>query len=375
MLSKQPKVALVHDDFIQKGGAESLFATIAIIWPEAPIYTSLVNWKKIPKSIEKKRVKTSFLQKIPFAIKLYKGFLPLFPFAFESFNFSKYDIVISSTTRFAKGIVTGPNTVHVCYINSTPRFLWDKKATNQYLPEWLMFLATPVTNQLKKWDKAASSRVDFYIANSHNVQHNIKRIYGHESEVIYPFADLDYFKLPKVHNWELKSKDYYLIVARLVKWKRVDIAIKAALTLNANLIIVGTGPDEKRLKKLAGGNPKIEFIGRVNRKRLRELYQNAQALIMTQKEDFGISAVEAQACGTPVIAYKHGGQAEIIIDKESGVFFEKQTRDSLQDAILAHSKVKWTRPKIRKNSLRFSREVFVSKIKKQVESVYASTRQ
>jgi len=241
------RIALIHDDFIQRGGAENLFATIAAIWPEAPIYTSIVDWSKLPKAIARDRVRPSFLQKLPFAASLYKTLLPLFPLAFESFNLNDFDLVISSTTRFTKGIVTKPKTVHICYINSLPRFLWSEEAKREYLPVFLRIFFTPLFKWLKKWDKIASTRVDFYIANSQNVAKKVKEHYGIESEFIYPAVDTDFCTLPK----SKRSNDFFLIVARLVRWKKVEIAIKAALNLSINLKIVGMGPDEKRLKTLA----------------------------------------------------------------------------------------------------------------------------
>ena len=365
------KIALVHDDFTQFGGAESLFATIAQIYKDAPIYTSLVSWQKFPQSIKRERVKTSFMQKIPFAQNFFKALLPLYPLAFESFDLSKYDIVISSTTRFSKSIITKPQTTHICYINSTPRFLTNQKVRTQYLPPFLIFLFGPMFDWLKRWDRAAASRVDRFVANSTNIQNQVKKNYQKDSIVIYPFADIDYFKIPTIHNWELKSKNYMLVVSRLVKWKKIDIAINAAASMRKNLIIVGDGPDRSRLEKLAEKYKGIEFVGKVDRDKLRDLYQNSQGLIVTQQEDFGIAMVEAQACGVPVIAYAKGGQAEIVIDGKTGVLFTKQTKEAARDAILGCSKVKWNSQTIRKNALKFSKRAFVKELKKAVQT-YAS---
>ena len=231
------KVALVHDDFTQLGGAESLFATIASLWPKAPIYTSLVNWHKLPKSIDPKRVKTSWLQKMPLASKFYKLLLPLYPLAFESFNFDDFDVIVSSTTRFAKAIITKPNTVHICYINSLPRFLYSEQVQTDYLPKILRIILTPLFQWLKRWEKVSASRADFYIANSENVKDDIRKHYQRESALIYPFADINFFKLAKIHNWKLKTQNYFLVVSRLVRWKKIDIAIKACVKLNKKLII------------------------------------------------------------------------------------------------------------------------------------------
>ena len=361
------RIVLVHDDFTQLGGAESLFATIASIWPQAPIYTSLVNWEKIPKSIDRKRVRVSWMQKIPFASKFYKLLLPLYPLAFESFIFDNFDIVLSSTTRFAKSIITKPETIHICYINSTPRFLWDSDIKKEYLPKVARIIFNPILLWLKRWDKISSSRVDYYIANSQNVKKSIERRYGLKSLVIYPFADLGFYNPPKIHNWKLKKLNYFLIVTRLVKWKKIDIAIKVAASLKFELLIVGDGPDRSRLQKLAKKlDANVKFLGKILPEELRDLYRNSQVLIVTQQEDFGIASVEAQACGLPVIAYSRGGQGEIIKDKSTGVFFTKQSEGSLQDAILVASRLKWSVSACRKNSLKFSQAEFVNQIKKQV---------
>ncbi|MDP2632450.1 MAG: glycosyltransferase, partial [Candidatus Curtissbacteria bacterium] len=351
------------------GGAESLFATIAEIFPKAPIFTSLVDWSKLPKSIDPKRVKTSFLQKIPFSKNLYKLLLPFYPLAFETFDFSSYDVVLSSTTRFAKSIITKPNTTHICYTNSTPRFLWEEKAQKEYLPFLYIILFKPALLWLKRWDRVSSSRVDVFIANSQNVARRVKKYYDAEAKVIYPFANLDFFKPAQVHNWELKSKNYLLVVSRLVKWKKIETAIRAAQNTKSNLKIVGDGPDKGRLQKLAQGQQNIEFLEKVDTNTLRDLYQNCHALVVTQEEDFGIATVEAQACGAPVIAYKRGGQSEIVQDGKTGILYKEQSPGSLSDAITASSEVKWEISACRKNSLRFSKATFVKELKKACQNI------
>lgn len=358
------KIALLHDDFVQEGGAESLFATIASIWPNAPIYTSLVDWDKLPESVSRERIITSFVQKIPFALKFHKLLLPFYPFAFESFNLDDFDLVISSTTRFAKSATTKLQTVHICYANNIPRFLWDDKTKKKYLPRVLIKIFKPYFSWLRRWDRAASKRVDYYIANSQNVQRRIKDNYDISSQIIYPFADLDFYTIPKVHNWQLKSKNYFLIVTRLVRWKNVELAIDALKNSIGHLIIVGDGPDKKRLKEIAkNGRVNVQFEGRVTKSRLKVLCQNAKALIVTQEEDFGISLVEAQACGIPVIAYGKGGQKEIVIEGKTGLFFENQSAQSLKDAIKYSSRLKWSRAACRENALRFSKDNFVLNLK------------
>lgn len=361
------KVVLVHDDFIQKGGAEKLFEAIAEIYPGAPIYTSLVDkqdkqgWSLLSlcaRTSLEDRIRTSFIQKIPFAKNLYKVLLPLYPLAFESFNFDKYDVVISSTTRFAKAVITKPETIHICYINSVPRFLWDDQIQKQYLSYILRLILKPYFDWLRRWDLAASSRPDFYIANSQNVAGSVKKIYGCESQVIYPFVDTDYFVPAKE-----KSQDYFLIVTRLVKWKKIEIAIQAVKESNQKLIIVGDGPDKKRLEKIAKRIPNIFFTGKISNSQLKLYYQFAKALIVTQEEDFGISVAEAQSCGIPVIAYQKGGQKEIVMDNKTGIFFREQTVKSLKRALKRFSRVKWDKSACRKNSLRYKKERFVNEFK------------
>ena len=362
------KIALVHDDFCQLGGAESLFAAIASIWPSAPVFTSLVDWDKLPESVSRERVITSFIQKIPFASKFYKLLLPFYPLTFESFNFDGFDLVISSTTRFAKSAITKPGTVHICYANNVPRFLLDDKMQKKYLPKFLIKVFKPYLSWLKRWDKACASRVDYYVANSQNVKRRIENHYNRSSFVIYPYADLDYYVVPKVHNWELKSKNYFLIVTRLVGWKKIEIAIRAVAELGSHLIIAGDGSDKSRLRQIAKRKKaNVKFEGRVAKERLKVLYQNAKALLVTQEEDFGISIVEAQASGIPVIAYKKGGQAEIVVGQKTGLFFEEQSDESLKDAIEYSSRIKWSETACRKNALRFSKENFVRDLKTYIE--------
>ena len=362
------KLALVHDDFVQEGGAENLFATISSIWPKAPVYTSFVDWDKLPESLSRDRIRTSFIQKIPFSAKFYKLLLPLYPLAFESFNFDDFDIVISSTTRFAKSAITKPQTVHICYANNIPRFLWDLEVRKNYLPQFVISILNPYFSWLKRWDKTASSRVDFYIANSQNVQRRIYDNYSVSSRIIYPCADLNFYTIAKVHNWELKSKNYFLIATRLVRWKKIEIAVETIAELGSHLIIAGDGPDKTRLRQIAKRKKaNVKFEGRVAKERLKVLYQNAKALLVTQEEDFGISIVEAQASGIPVIAYKKGGQAEIVIGKITGLFFEEQTIESLKDAIEYSSRIKWSETACRKNALRFSKESFARDLKAYIE--------
>lgn len=383
------RIALIHDDFMQSGGAESLFATIAAMYPNAPIISSLVNWDKLPTSISGSRVRPSFMQKIPLSKNFFKAVLPFYPIAFESFNFDEFDLVISSTTRFAKAIITKPKTVHICYVNSLPRFLWNQDRLKKYLPLWLKIITTPLMNWLRRWDIASSARVDYFIANSKNVQKKIKHVYNRDSKVVYPAVDTSFFVPKTPNNLIAQPPNYYLIVSRLVQWKKIDVAIEACQQSGVKLIIVGEGPDKGRLKQILNqvqndkmrSSPKgqtlkgrIEFSDNTNREELRSLYQNAKALIVTQDEDFGIASVEAQACGTPVIGFKKGGTAEIVVDKKTGVLFAEQSVLSLKDAILTSSRLKYEKAVIRKNALRFTKKIFEEKLKQTIENYVNSAQ-
>lgn len=359
------KVCLVHDDLVQLGGAERLFEEVSKIFPDAPIYTSLVNFEKLPKSINPNRIRASFMQKIPFATKFYKALLPFYPLAFESLNFDEFDLVISSTTRFANSIITKPKTLHICYMNSVPRFLYEDDKKNDYLHAAIHLLISPYMKWLNKWDKATASRVDIYIANSKNVQSKIKKFYSRDATVICPPVDTQFFKPDELKTQRSINQNYYLVVSRLAKWKRIDVAINA-IGDSERLIIVGSGPDKSRLIKIAKGK-KIEFKESISRAELKALYKDAKAFIVTQDEDFGIATAEAQACGTSAIAYRAGGSQEIIIEGKTGIFYNSQNPDSLKDAIKAHSKLKWGVVSCRNNALRFSKSAFKKSFKQAID--------
>lgn len=351
------KIALVHDDLVQYGGAERVLAGLSEIFPDAPIYTSLFdkNNPDLVRQFKGKKVSTSFLQKIPGWKVLYKILLPLYPLAFEQFDFSGFDLVISQSTRFAKGIITKPGTIHVNYCHTPPRFLWDDDLQIK-LPE-------PLLSYFRRYDKIAAFRVDYFIAGSGNARERIREVYGVDCPVVYPFVDIDRFA-----NLESFNGGYFVVIARLNQYKRVDLAIEACAKLKLPLKIIGAGPKLGALKHLAdslGG--KIEFLGRLPDELTGEVLAGAKALIICAKEDFGITSLEAQALGKPVIAFARGGALETVIPQRTGFLFKQQSAESLVD-VLQEAPLSQIDPKVCiSNARKFSKKHFTQNFRKQVD--------
>ena len=437
------KIALVHDDLIQHGGAERVFVALAERFSQADIFTSMVskswkleirNWKlaeekspNSPKSDSKTaslpncptaELTTSFMQRFPFKKQLYRYYFPLYSLAFESFDFSNYDAVLSSSTRFAHGIITKPETTHICYMHSPGRMWWEPQGyfsggtgpgstavETRLIASLRLGTISPFLSWLRAWDYAAAQRVDYFIANSKSVQAKIKKYYNREAEVIYPFVDLERFPgnisslrhsdpAPEgaggriserffagaqddkggIQNdgnygtsYQLPVTDYYLVVSRLTPWKRIDMVIEACNQLQLPLVVIGEGPDRKRLQKLAG--PRVEFRGRLSGEDVVQCYQSAKVLVFPQREDFGITPLEAMACGKPVLAYKAGGALETVLPGETGEFFYPQTVEALAKA-LSSFKPEWYDPAAcRKQAERFGRERFEKSIQQFVSGV------
>lgn len=371
------KVALVYDRVNKWGGAERVLLTLHKMLPRAPLYTSVYNAKTAEWASVFPKVHTSFLQKIPFLRTRHELLAPLMPLAFESFNFGEFDLVISVTSESAKGIITKPGTKHICYMLTPTRYLWS--GHNEYFKgRTLKGVVGPIIKYLRYWDKVAAQRPDVIVAISSEVQKRIRKYYARESELIYPPVELSQFgkvlskinikKSPHINSTSLhrdvennaheqdKGDSYYLVVSRLVTYKRVDLVIKTFNKFNNKLVVVGTGREEKRLKKMAGKN--IIFTGHLTDKELLNYYINAKALIFPQVEDFGLVAVEAQAAGTPVIAYKAGGAQDTVVEKKTGVFFKSQTKESLAKAIKRFEKLKFSKSDLTKNAERFSKDRF-----------------
>jgi len=358
------KVALVYDRVNKWGGAERVLLALHRIFPDAPLFTSVYNsetadWAKVFE------IHTSFLQDFPFAKSSHEWYAPLMPLAFESFSFDGYDLVISVTSEAAKGIFTKPTTKHLCICLTPTRYLWS--GYTEYIPDaFLRFLFTPLVWYLQVWDKIAAQRPDALIAISREVKERIRKYYGRESEVIYPPITLK----GKAQNEKRKTKnEYFLVVSRLsrfTKYKRVDLAIAAANQLKIPLKIVGDG-DIAYFKKNAG--PTIQFLGKVSDEELMKEYAQCKALIFPGVEDFGLAMVEAQAAGKPVIAYKEGGALEIIREGKTGVFFDKQTVESLVDTLKNFHQDEYNSNTCRENALKFSFSYFEKSLKKYIQHI------
>ena len=370
------RVALVHDYLNQYGGAERVLEALMEIFPHAPIYTLIydpasLSKKKRINPFANKKIYTSFLQKIPLAKSHHRMFPLLMPIAIEQFDLSDYDLVLSDSASFAKGVIVKPDALHICYCHTPPRYAWDD--SHKYIEEFnlpgIIKKAVPLfMNYIRLWDREASLRVDKFICNSKFVAKRIKKYYNQEAKVIYPPVDTKMFKKAKSGSAFLNSENYFLIVGRLLTYKRFDIAIKAFNKLGKILKIAGDGPERKKLEKMAKGN--IQFLGEVFDNQLKNYYQNCQALIFPQEEDFGIVAIEAMACGKPVIAYKGGGAIKSVKEEKTGIFFNEQTVDSLVGAVKNFQSEMFDSQKIRRHALKFSKEKFKKQIKDFVEKSY-----
>ena len=367
------KVALLHDYLVQYGGAERVLEALMEIYPKAPIYTLLYNPKALApefvKKLNQRQVITSSLQKFPFAKKHHRAYPLFMPYMIEQFDFNNYDIVLSDTTGFAKGIITQPQTLHICYCHTPLRYAWDD--SQRYIKEYphAFFLKPFIrwgVHYLRIWDRQAVGRVDYFITNSEFVKNRIQKYYRRDAKVIYPPVETKKLTIANQH------KNYYLLVNRLLPYKKTDIVIKAFNELGLPLIIVGKGPEEKGLKKIAQKN--IKFLGSIYGDALKNLYSQTKAFIFPQEEDFGIAPVEVMASGRPVIAYNGGGAKETVIENVNGTFFNEQTPEALIDAIKRFKKMEFSCQKIRKSVLKFDQSIFKTQIKKFVENSYRNSK-
>lgn len=327
------RIALVHDYLSQDGGAERVLRVLHELWPEAPIYTLFFDRDKFNDDFAHAEIRESPMATLPFARKKYQWYMPLMPWATESYDLSGFDVVISSTSAYAKGIKVGPNTVHICYCHTPTRYLWSDTASYlKELPQPLpvKWALSPIIAWQRVWDlRVARERVDYFIANSQTVAERIRRWYGRASTVIEPPIESDHSSAPIPHA----DRSYFLAGGRLVGYKRIDLVIDVFNRLGLPLKIFGTGRELKQLRRRAT-SPTITFVGQVSEAEKWQLYANARAFINPQAEDFGITMTEALAQGCPVIAYRKDGATEIVKDGVNGVLFAEQTWESLLDAVL-----------------------------------------
>ena len=361
-------IALVHEWLINWGGSEVVLENLYEIY-KAPIYTLFLNRKILENSSLKNAfIYTSFLQKLPFIEKNYKNFLFLYPLAIEQFDLSNYKIIISSSHAVAKGILTKSDQIHICYCHTPMRYIWDLyfeyKNTIGTVKKLLYSI---ISHYLRIWDVITSNRVDYFVANSRYVANRIRKIYRRNAKVIYPPVDITKFNVSTIRE------DFYITISRLVPYKRIDLIVNAFRKLpDKKLIIIGQGPLYKKLKNSAPKN--VEFLGFQPFNKIKELLEKAKAFIYAAEEDFGIAPVEAQACGTPVIALKKGGTAETIIDGETGILFNEQNVENLIYAIRKFEQTadSFDPKRIRKNAERFSKNRFKTEFSEFVNSILES---
>jgi len=384
------KVAIVHDWLTGMRGGEKCLEVFCEIFPSADLYTLLHTKGKMSMTIENMNIKTSFIQSLPLVSKKYRNYLPLFPIAIEQFDLTDYDLVLSSSHCVAKGVITSPHTCHISFIHTPMRYVWE--LYGDYFGEdkvgWLYRKIIPLfANYLRIWDITSSNRIDYFVANSKYVANRIKKYYRRESVVINPPVDTQLFQPSK------KSSNFYLMVTALAPYKRVDLAIGAFNDLGLPLKVIGTGQEERNLRRLANKN--IEFLSWQSDVVLIECYAKCKAFIFPGEEDFGISPLEAQASGRPVIAYGKGGALETVIpikgsrlgvqgsvDREkraegkgqfpTGVFFCEQSQESLVEAVRYFEGIShlFEKDKIRKHALNFDRSVFKKQMKDFIEEKY-----
>jgi glycosyltransferase involved in cell wall biosynthesis len=361
------KTAIVHEWFVNYAGSEKCVESFLKVWPEADIY-SLVDFldpEERKLILRGRYANTSFIQKLPFAKKSHRKYLPLFPTAIERFNLSEYKLIISSSHSVAKGVRTKTDQLHLCYCHSPMRYAWDE--AEYYLSEANLnsglkgILARKIINYLRNWDIKSANNVTWFIANSHHIANKIGRIYKRDSDVIYPPVDTEKFPV------SYKKENYYLTASRLVPYKRVDIIVEAFARMpDKKLIVAGSGPEKEKLKLKAG--PNTEFTGYLDPGSLVNYMQKAQAFVFAAEEDFGIVPIESLSCGTPVVALNKGGTAETIKDGVTGIHFNNQRPEDIAEGIMRFEQIKNTfePSKLHEYACQFDRSVFEEKMKEYV---------
>jgi glycosyltransferase involved in cell wall biosynthesis len=349
-----PRIALTTDWLVTFGGAERVLGELLRLYPGAPIHTTVHDPAGLPEECRGWNVQPSFLQRVPFARRHHRPFLPLMPMAFEAFDLDAYDVVLTTSSACAKGVITPPDVPNVCYCYTPPRYLWDQfhVQTRNVRGRALVGLAT---HWLRMWDRAAADRVDHFVAISDTVAARIRKYYRRESTVVYPPVDTDQFR-PNGRDHE----GFLLVVSRLVPYKRIDLAVAAANRAGLRLVVVGDGPELQRLRALAG--PTVSFLGRRPDAEIADLYARCEALLFPGMEDFGITPVEAMAAGRPVIAYGKGGATETVLDGVTGVLIDEQSVDAIIAAVDRLRHERYDPFACRDRALRFDATIFRERI-------------
>jgi len=343
------KVALVHDYLNQMGGAERVVMAFHEMFPDAPIYTSIYDPQRVDKAFQQMDIRTSFMQKLPLVTKHHQPYLPFYPFAMESLDLRGYDLVLSSSSAFGKGVLTRPETMHICYCHTPMRWCWnyeeyvEREHLGGVARKVLPFLITG----LRIWDQTSAMRVDHFVANSPVVVERIKKYYRRDAMFIPPPVEASRFAFDPT----TVPEDYFLILSRLIPYKRIDLAIEACNRLHLPLVIIGSGRDRERLEQLAG--PTIRFMGRLPDEEVLHYYMHCRAFLFPGEEDFGITPLEAQAAGRPVIAYGEGGALASVVEGVTGTFFAEQTVESLTAVLASFDERTYDTTSIRNHALEF----------------------
>jgi glycosyltransferase involved in cell wall biosynthesis len=355
------KIALVHDYLNQYGGAERVLDEMHAIWPDAPVYTSIYAPDRMPERYRDWDIRVSALNRVPFARRKHQALLLLLPQAFESFDLDDYDLVVSSSSGFAHGVLTRPQTLHVCYCHSPPRFLWDYHhyARSEGLGRAARFVVEASLPRLRVWDRVAADRADAWVSTSRLVKARIERFYGKTSTVIPPPVDIGRFEVGEAPG------SYFLMLMRLVGWKHPQVAVEACTRLGLPLVVAGDGRDLAGLKEAAG--PSVRFVGRVDDVQMRALYRDCRALILPAEEDFGITPLESMASGRPVIAYGCGGVLDTVVEGATGLFFEAQEAAALEAVLQRFDDRDFDPALIRAHAGQFDRSVFATRLSQRVE--------
>lgn len=367
------RVALIHDHLTQYGGAERVLEAFQAIWPNAPTYTlrfDLDTLGPAGQAFQHKDIRTSFLARLPLARRGFRWLLPLMPMATESYDLSEFDVIISNSSAFSKGVITAPHALHICYCHTPTRYLWsdsDSYVDELRAPGIVKLILPWLLHKLRSWDQLAAQRVDKFIANSETVQRRIQKYYRRDSQVVYPPVDTDKFSISN------EPKNYFLTGGRLVAYKRFDIVVDAFTKLGKPLKIFGSGPELADLKRRAG--PNVEFVGRVSDDERARLFAQALAFINPQEEDFGITPVESMAAGRPVIAYRRGGAIETVIDGVTGILFDEQSWEELADTVLQFDANKFDPQKIRAHAEQFATKIFRKHIYELIHTLWDAHKQ
>ncbi len=362
------RIAIVHDYLNQMGGAERVLEVLHEVFPAAPIYTSMYAPALVSPAFGKMEVHTSFMQRLPFATRRHQAFLPFYPAAFEQFDLSGYDVVLSMSSAWSKGVVTPPETCHVCYCLTPMRFAWQAHtyAAQERIPPWAGWLLPHLLTWLRTWDVTTAQRVDAFVAISRAVARRVGKYYRRSATVIHPPVDTQRYTPADDHD------DYFLVVSRLVPYKRIDLAVQACTELGLPLKVVGSGRDRARLEAVAG--PTVEFLGRLPDATIRELMARCRAFLFPGEEDFGLTPLEAQASGRPVVALARGGALETVVDGVTGRLVPEPTVAALATALSSLRDRDFDARTIRRHAVRFDTSLFKRRLRRFVAERWAAHR-